>query len=298
VNTAARLQGAAPVNRWSSSTRTTYRATRAAIDYDEAAPVEAKCSRSRSRCWLATAAHSALRRSRRARRPHGARRARARVSAVVRDAFERARHERTPQLLTLAGVPGIGRAGRFTSSRASWMPTRSSSTWRKGRCLAYGDGITLWRWARSSRHRRAFWSRTRRRTYATEGPPGVVEDTLAGSGDETRVETHLLALLGLRRRRTAGRRSPNESFAAWRRFLDGLAEQLPLVVVVRGHPLADESLSTSSTSSSTGCQTSHCSSSRRHGPSSSSADRTGGGGKLKRQRRLRSPPLSDEQTAE
>ena len=61
VNTAARLQSAAPVNGILVD-ETTYRATRLAIDYDEAAAVEAKGSRSRSpsgrRCRLALAAVS------------------------------------------------------------------------------------------------------------------------------------------------------------------------------------------------------------------------------------------------
>src|SRR5687767_6762295 len=57
VNTAARLQSAAPVNGILVD-ETTYRATRAAVDFDEAAPVEAKGKAEPVRVWTAAAARS------------------------------------------------------------------------------------------------------------------------------------------------------------------------------------------------------------------------------------------------
>ena len=85
----------------------------------------------------------ALRRRRRTRGALGARRPRARAR-VVSDAFERARHERTPQLLTLVGVPGIGKSRLVYELQRIVDSDPELITWRQGRCLAYGDGITLW----------------------------------------------------------------------------------------------------------------------------------------------------------
>ena len=108
VNTAARLQNAAPVNGILAD-ETTYRATRQVIDYEEASAVEAKGKAEPIPVWEA--------RSARARFgvdvAHEARSelvGRERELDVVRGAFERARHERTPQLVTLVGVPGIGKS--------------------------------------------------------------------------------------------------------------------------------------------------------------------------------------------
>ena len=56
------------------------------------------------------------------------------------------------------------------------------------------------------------------------------------------VESHLLALVGLAGETQLGGNRRNEAFAAWRRFLEGLAEQRPLVVVVEDIHWADESL--------------------------------------------------------
>ena len=66
VNTAARLQGASPVNEILVD-ETTYRATRTAVDYDEAPAVEAKGKSQPIPVWQATSRALPLRRRRRAR---------------------------------------------------------------------------------------------------------------------------------------------------------------------------------------------------------------------------------------
>ncbi len=239
VNTAARLQSAAPVNGVIVD-ETTYRATRAAIDYDEAAPVEAKGKSEPIPVWLATAAHSRFG----VDVAHEARTelvGRERELGVVRDAFERARHERTPQLLTLVGVPGIGKSRLVYELHRIVDADPELITWRQGRCLAYGDGITLWALGEIVKAQAGVLEQDTPEDIATKVHQ-VVEDTLAGSGDETRVEAHLLALLGLAGDAQLGGDRRNEAFAAWRRFLEGLAEQRPLVVVVEDIHWADESL--------------------------------------------------------
>ncbi len=72
VNTAARLQSAAPVNGVLVD-ETTYRATRSAVDYEDAEAVEAKGKAEPIAVWQARNGPLALRRR---RRPRGARRTR------------------------------------------------------------------------------------------------------------------------------------------------------------------------------------------------------------------------------
>ncbi len=239
VNTAARLQSAAPVNGIVAD-ETTYRATRRAIDYEEAEPVEAKGKAEPIPVWTAAAAHSRFG----VDVAHEARTelvGRERELSVVRDAFERARHERTPQLLTLVGVPGIGKSRLVYELQRIVDADPELITWRQGRCLAYGDGITLWALGEIVKAQAGVLEQDTPEEIATKVHQ-VVEDTLAGSGDETRVEAHLLALLGLAGDAQLGGDRRNEAFAAWRRFLEGLAEQRPLVVVVEDIHWADESL--------------------------------------------------------
>ena len=63
---------------------------------------------------------------------------------VLRDALARVRAERTPQLVTLVGVPGIGKSrlvyelSRIADAEAELI------TWRQGRSLPYGDGVSFW----------------------------------------------------------------------------------------------------------------------------------------------------------
>ncbi len=239
VNTAARLQGAAPVNGILAD-ETTYRATRQAIDYDHAEPVEAKGKSEPVAVWKATASRSRFG----VDVAHEARSelvGRDRELAVVRDAFERARHARTPQLLTLVGVPGIGKSRLVFELQRVVDADPELITWRQGRCLAYGDGITLWALGEIVKAQAG--------VVEQDTPAGIaakirrsVEDTLAGTGDEARVETHLLALLGLGGEEQVGGDRRNEAFSAWRRFLEALAEQRPLVLVVEDIHWADETL--------------------------------------------------------
>jgi class 3 adenylate cyclase/tetratricopeptide (TPR) repeat protein len=239
VNTAARLQSAAPVNGILVDD-TTYRATRRAVDYEPAEPVEAKGKAEPVPVWRAVAAHSRFG----VDVAHEARSelvGRERELAVVRDAFERARHERTPQLLTLVGVPGIGKSRLVYELQRIVDADPELITWRQGRCLAYGDGITLWALGEIVKAQAGVLEQDSA-DEITAKIHQVVEDTLAGSGDETRVESHLLALLGLAGEAQLGGDRRNEAFAAWRRFLEGLAEQRPLVLVVEDIHWADESL--------------------------------------------------------
>jgi class 3 adenylate cyclase/tetratricopeptide (TPR) repeat protein len=239
VNTAARLQSAAPVNGILAD-ETTYRATRGAVDYEQAESVDAKGKAEPIRVWTAVAAHSRFG----VDVAHEARSelvGRERELGVIRDAFERARHERTPQLLTLVGVPGIGKSRLVYELQRLVDADPELITWRQGRCLAYGDGITLWALGEIVKAQAGVLEQDTPGEIAAKLHQ-TVEDTLAGSGDESRVESHLLALVGLAGEAQLGGDRRNEAFAAWRRFLEGLAEQRPLVIVVEDIHWADESL--------------------------------------------------------
>src|SRR5439155_2330472 len=128
VNTASRLQSAKPVNGLLVDGKT-YRATRHVIDYAEAPPVEAKGKAEPISVWSAAQARSRFG----VDVAHEARAelvGRERELGVLRDAFERARHERTPQLVTLVGVPGIGKSRLVFELRRIVDADPEIVTWR------------------------------------------------------------------------------------------------------------------------------------------------------------------------
>ena len=239
VNTAARLQSGAPINGILVDDMT-YRATRHIVDFDEPQTIEAKGKstplavrrvlevRARFGVDVAHEARSELV-------------GRERELGIVKDVFERARHERMPQLLTLVGVPGIGKSRLvYELFTQLIVPDPDLITWRQGRCLAYGDGITLWALTEIVKAQAGISEQdapanavAKLRTAAADALP---------EQDAAWVESHLLALVGLAEETELGGNRRNEAFSAWRRFLEGLAEQRPLALVFEDLHWADEAL--------------------------------------------------------
>jgi class 3 adenylate cyclase/tetratricopeptide (TPR) repeat protein len=238
VNTAARLQSAAPVNGILAD-ETTYRATRHAIDFGDSSAVEAKGKKQPIPVWQALTARARFG----VDVAHEARAelvGRERELAVLRDAFGRARHERTPQLVTLVGVPGIGKSRLVYELSRIVDEDPELITWRQGRCLAYGEGVTLWALAEIVKAQAGIAEQDAPAEVA-EKVRRAAADTLPEE-DEAWVESHLLSLAGLAEETELGGDRRNVAFSAWRRFLEGLAEQRPLVVVFEDLHWADESL--------------------------------------------------------
>jgi class 3 adenylate cyclase/tetratricopeptide (TPR) repeat protein len=239
VNTASRLQNAAPVNGILID-ETTRRATRHAVELEEAQAVEAKGKSQPIPVWRALGARARFG----VDVAHEARAelvGRERELTILREAFDRARHERTPQLVTLVGVPGIGKSRLVHELSLIADADPELITWRQGRCLAYGDGVTLWGLGEIVKAQAGIVEQdTPDEVEAKVGR--AVEDALPDSSDGDWIASHLLALLGLAGEAQLGGDRRNEAFAAWRRFLEALAEQRPLVVVFEDLHWADESL--------------------------------------------------------
>src|SRR5204863_6477932 len=141
VNTAARLQSAAPVNGVLVG-ETTYRATRHVIDYAEREPVSAKGKAELIPVWEAVQARSRLGVDLAA--PATPLVGRTRELDLLVDAFERARNGPATQLVTLVGVPGIGKS-RLVGELAEHIRSGEELVyWRQGRSLPYGEGVSFW----------------------------------------------------------------------------------------------------------------------------------------------------------
>ena len=239
VNTAARLQSAAPANGILAD-ETTYRATRQTIEYGEAPSVEAKGKTEPIAVWEAVAARSRFG----VDVTYYARAelvGRERELSVLRNAFERARHERIPQLVTLVAVPGMGKSRLVYELSQIVDADPELVTWRQGRCLAYGDGVAFWALAEVVKAQAGISERDTE-AEAAEKLHSAIEDAFEDSGDARWVESHLRPLVGLEADTGLGGDRRGEAFAAWRRFLEALAEKRPLVLVLEDLHWADEGL--------------------------------------------------------
>jgi class 3 adenylate cyclase/tetratricopeptide (TPR) repeat protein len=223
VNTAARLQAAAPVNGIRVSEKT-YEATRQAVEYRAADPVEAKGKARPVPVWEALSAAPLQERAHTTPLV-----GRERELAQLYEALDRSREERTPQLVTIVGPPGIGKS-RLVYELAQ---ADTELTWRKGRCLPYGDGVPFW----------ALGEIVKAHAGILESdPPETADQKLHACVQDAWIESHLRPLVGAGEgRETLGDRRA-EAFSAWRRFLTTLAEDQPLALVLEDIHWADEGL--------------------------------------------------------
>ncbi|HEV3463989.1 MAG TPA: adenylate/guanylate cyclase domain-containing protein, partial [Actinomycetota bacterium] len=239
VNTASRLEGLAPVGGVLVG-ETTWRATRHAISYRPVAPVVAKGKAEPLAVWQALEPIASLGVDvrRRGRVPLVGRRA---ALARLRDALTRVRADRAPRLVALVGTPGIGKSRLVAELLAAVDAEPELTTWRQGRSLPYGQGVTFW----------ALGEMVKAQAGILESDPaeaaGAKLARMAGEllGDPAEagwVEGHLRPLVGLAAPAGLGADRQHEAFAAWRRVLEALAAQGPAVLVFEDLHWADDAL--------------------------------------------------------
>jgi DNA-binding SARP family transcriptional activator/class 3 adenylate cyclase len=238
VNTARRIQAAAPVNGILVGERT-YRATRDAIEYREAVPVEAEAGSKPIQAWEALEARSRFGFDLR-RKPIGPLVGRRRELNLLRSALARVRAERSPELVTLIGVPGIGKSRLVSELSKAVGREREPITWRQGRCLPYGDGVSFWALGETVKAQAGILE-SDSPEHAEKKLRRAVAEVITEQADAAWVEERLRPLVGAAGELRLGERS-REAFAAWRRFLEALADMRPLVLVFEDLHWADEGL--------------------------------------------------------
>jgi len=239
VNTASRLQQAAPIDGVVVGP-VTYRATRTVIEYEESPVVHAKGKVEPVPCWLALRALSRVGETRQ-RRDAARLIGRERDLRAMIDAFERSSARRSVQAVTLVGVPGIGKS-RLVRELFHYVDLRPDLIrWREGRSPPYGDEGTFWAMAEIVK--------------AEAGLPDSLESGAAEAklsdavgavvGDEEEadwVAGHLRTLVGLDTGAALFGDHKAEAFAAWRRFIERLAEHRPTVLVFEDLHWADDAV--------------------------------------------------------
>jgi class 3 adenylate cyclase/tetratricopeptide (TPR) repeat protein len=232
VNTAARVQTAAPVNGVAVG-EPTYRATSRVFEYEPLAPVSLKGKAEPVSLWRPKAARVRFGRD---VLPYE-------TPFVGRDlekplligTFERAAQQRSLQLVTIVGEPGVGKS-RLAAELFAYVDIKPGLTrWRQGRCLPYGEGITFWALGEIVKAEAGILE-----SDSAEVAAAKLEAAVSLQEPERRWLLQRLApLVGVEAGSPAERQ---ELFAAWRRFVEGLAAANPTVLVFEDLHWADDAL--------------------------------------------------------
>jgi class 3 adenylate cyclase len=232
VNTASRLQSAAPVNGILVGEET-FHATRALIDYEEVEPVDAKGKQAPLGVWLAL----------RARTAPGERvmttgpiLGRTRELAVLEGIFESVAAEQRPHLVTVLGDAGIGKT-RLAAEFGQQLEARNVRALR-GRSLPYGASTHYGPFVQHVKEFAGIFA-SDDLTAAREKLRGAVLSVVPGDAADE-VCSHLALLIGLGGDEEVADRQT--LFLAARRFVEGLTREGPVVLVFEDVHWADSGM--------------------------------------------------------
>ena len=236
VNTAARLQTAAPVGGVLVD-EPTMRSAEGAIAFQPLAPVEAKGKGDPIPVWRAMQARA------RVGQPEAATQTplvgREHEKTLLLDIFLRAERESSVQLGTVVGEPGIGKSRLVTELRTALDDRPEIVTWRHGRCLPYGEGITFWALGEIVKSEAGILESDDPQETKTK-----LDETIASlfddEADRAWFGSRLAPLVGAEGGGLSVARE--EAFTAWRRFLEAMAVRRPCILVVEDLHWADGAL--------------------------------------------------------
>ena len=235
VNTAARLQSAAPVDGILVG-EATFRATERQIRYDEHGPIDAKGKAEPVACRIA--------REPRARAPDATWASlpyigRERERHLLIESFERCRVEQMVQLVTILGVPGIGKS-RLVAELGSHIESEPTlTTWRHGHVLSYGEGIGFFALAEVVKQECGILDSDDAQTATTKLDAAIAALQLEG-GDGRWVRNQVGPLVAIGAATDGAGQA--EAFAGWRMFVEAIADDSPTVIVFEDLHWAEASL--------------------------------------------------------
>jgi class 3 adenylate cyclase/tetratricopeptide (TPR) repeat protein len=232
VNTASRLQAVAPVGGVVVS-ESTHRATERIFEWEPLEAAQVKGKSERLAVWRPLRARSRL----------GSDVTRTHTTPLVGrelerslliGTFDRAAQQRSCQLVTVVGEPGVGKSRLCAELLAHVDGGARLTRWRQGRCLPYGDGIAFWALGEIVKAECGILESDAPAQAAAKLERAVAEV----EPERAWVVARLAPLVGA----PAEPASQEESFAAWRRFCEGLAGERTTVLVFEDLHWADPAL--------------------------------------------------------
>jgi predicted ATPase/class 3 adenylate cyclase len=232
VNTAARLQVAAPVGAVLVGEET-YASTRAPIEYRPAPPVAAKGKEMPVRAWLALRAIAPVGERPLTRVPIVGR---GRELGVLTGVWERVAEERRPHLVTVFGPAGIGKS-RLALEFAQQLASTGGRAMR-GRSTPYGESSPYSAFAQHVKQVANVFDSDELPDAQDKLRSAIVE--LLGSTDAEEHAAHLAMLIGLEGEGDVADRET--LFFSARVFVEALASEGPTLLLFEDIHWADASL--------------------------------------------------------
>ncbi len=228
VNTASRLQEAAPVNGILVGEET-YRATRSVIRYQDVEPVVAKGKQEPVRVWRALAASAGPGERAAGRVPMLGRGS---ELAALQRIWDNVLADKRPQLVTLFGPAGIGKT-RLASEFAE-LAGAGGARVIKGRSLPYGEVLPYGAFAAQVKQVAKIFDTDEAGT-ACEKLDRAVTELLDDEAQET--SAHIAMLIGIGKGGDVANRQT--LFFSARRLVEALATERPTVLVFEDIHWAD-----------------------------------------------------------
>jgi len=237
VNTASRVQTVAePGSVFVGDA--TRRATERAVVYDDAGDFQLKGKEGETHLWRAIRVVSGRGGELRTQGLEPPFVGRDRELRQIKELFHVCADERRAHLVSVTGIAGIGKSRLAWEFYKYFDGIAEVIYWHRGRCLAYGEGVTYWALADMVRMRCGIAEDDDAQTASQKLHAALEEHLL--DGDERRfVEPRLAQLLGLGGQESRDRQ---DLFAAWRLFFERLSEVYPTVLAFEDMQWADASL--------------------------------------------------------
>jgi class 3 adenylate cyclase/tetratricopeptide (TPR) repeat protein len=237
VNTASRVQAVAEPGAVLVGDATR-RSTEAAIAYADGGVHELKGKAEAMQLWRAlrvTAGRGGGLRSEGLEPPFVGR---DRELRLAKELFHASADEHKAHLLSIVGIAGIGK------SRLSWElytyfdGITQEVAWHRGRCLAYGDGVTFWALAEMVRMRAGVAEGEDSKTAWPKLDAALATD-VHDDDERAWIRSRVAQLLSLESKKEL---EQSDLFAGWRLFFERIAERDPVVLVFEDMQWADAPL--------------------------------------------------------
>ncbi len=237
VNTASRVQSAAEPGTVfvGESTR---RATEQTIVFEDAGTFELKGKEGLIPLWKALRVVSGVRGTLKSAGLEAPFVGRDRELRQIKTLFHTSADEKKAHLASVTGIAGIGKSRLAWEFYKYFDGITQSVYWHRGRCLAYGEGVTYWALADMVRMRCRI-GEDEDQASALRKLGATLDEHILDPEERRFVEPRLAQLLGLGEHESRDRQ---DLFAAWRLFFERLADVYPTVLAFEDLQWADESL--------------------------------------------------------
>jgi len=237
VNTASRVQSVAEPGAVFVG-EAARRASEQAIVYENAGSFELKGKEGETQLWKALRVVSGVGGQLKSQGLEAPFVGRDRELRQIKDLFHICADEKRAQLVSVTGIAGIGKSRLAWEFYKYFDGIKQLIYWHRGRCLAYGEGVTYWALADMVRMRCQIAEDEEHET-ALGKLRAALEEHILDAEERQFLEPRLAQLLGLGEHETRDRQ---DLFAAWRVFFERLSETYPTVLAFEDMQWADASL--------------------------------------------------------